>query len=546
MDTGMDMGMVKGSILSNPFAQRQLLILSPLEGTWRGLVPTAIGALLAFVAPGGWAQTDTSQDTAAGTVGKRVFSVTPRVSVTETFTDNLSLTTTGKQSELITEISPGLRLTSDGGRVKGYLDYSLQQTLYAQNSTNRGSKNALNTFGSVEAVDNWAYLDFSGTISQQAISALGTQSASAANINSNLTESTTFRLSPYLRGRVGSFANYLARYSAATNRSQSVLVSDVVNTETFLQIDGLSAGRLAWAIAASRKGVSYSGAGRATEADSLNATLKYTVTPQLNVSLTGGQESNNYATLGKDATWTTGFAANWHLSESTQFSLSRQTHSFGASHGISFDHRTARTAWRFSDSQDVSSTPSQTGNVGLGSTYDLYFAQFASLEPDPVKRAALVSNFLQANGINPNTTVVSGFLTSAVSLQRRQDLSFALLGVRDTVTFTATRSEGSRLDAVVGVNDDLANSAVLRQQGFSVNYGHKLTPHTALNGLVSMQRSSGSQSAQDVVTNLVSVSVSTKVGAQSTALFSVRRTAFESGVTPYTETAITSTLNVPF
>ena len=198
--------------------------------------------------------------------------------------------------------------------------------------------------------------------------------------------------------------------------------------------------------------------------------------PQLVVTATAGQEGNNYNSLARETNLTTGQGIQWTPSPNANFSASRQTRVFGQSHTINFGYRTGRTAWSFTDSQDVTNSPSQSGLTSLGPIYDLYFAQFATVEPDPVKRAELVNAFLQANGINPNAIVVSNFLTSAVSLQRRQDLSFTLLGVRDTITFTASRTETSRLDTISTAIDDLANATLIRQTGLSVSYAHRLTP----------------------------------------------------------------------
>src|SRR5678815_3815882 len=77
-----------------------------------------------------------AQSTAAaeGTPG-RTFSIVPTFSVTETFTDNRHLTTNNRQSDLITQISPGLHMTSTGGRVRGFFDYSLTGLLYARDSS---------------------------------------------------------------------------------------------------------------------------------------------------------------------------------------------------------------------------------------------------------------------------------------------------------------------------------------------------------------------------------------------------------------------------
>ena len=477
---------------------------------------------------------------------KRLISIVPRVTVIETITDNVSLATRGQQSEQITEISPGLRITSDSGRVKGYFDYSLNTRVYAQNTSGRSTQNALNTFGVFEAVDGFAFLDFSAGISQQAISALGVQSSQAGSINANSTESSTFRFSPYLRGRLGGVAQYEARIGQTTNRTQSLLVSDVQTRDFSLSLKNQNTGaRLGWSLNANRQLIDYSAA-RSTESDNLTGSLSYAIDPQVNLVLTVGQESNNFTSLGKQSNWTSGWTVNWIPSDATKVTLSRQSRSFGESHNFSLDHRTGRTVWRFSDSQDVSSTPSQTSLGTIGSTYDLYFSQFAALEPDPIKRAALVTSFLQANGISANSPVVSSFLTSAVSLQRRQDLSFSLLGVRDTLTFIATRSATSRVDTISTVLDDLSNATEVYQNGLSVSYAHRLTPDTAMNVLTSIQKTSSSQGLQDTSTRSLNMSLSTKVGIHSTATLSARRVVFDSVLTPYTESAIVGTLNVQF
>lgn len=477
----------------------------------------------------------------------RSISIVPRLSVTESLTNNAFLTANARKSELITEISPGIQISSNSGRIRGFLDYSLRNLIYAQNADARTFQNALNSFVTVEAVSNWAYLDLNGNISQQAISAFGAQSPSNLNSNPNRTESRTFRLSPYLRGKLSSFADYEARYSLTTNRNESSLASNVTSNEVLVKVRGQStSASLGWSLDANRQSTTYA-AGRKTDADSAIGNLSYAINPQLNLSFSGGKEANNYTTVNTKSSFTSGLGFVWIPSDVTRLSASRQNRSFGSSHSISVEHRTGRTAWRFNDSKDVSTIPSQSGSVGLGSLYDLVFSQFAAREPDPILRASQVNDFLQVNGLNPSATVVSSFLTSAVSLQRRQDLSFVILGVRDTVTFSLNRSEGYRLDSIVGSSsDDLSNAVAVRQRGLSVNYAHRLTPDTSLNVIASTQKSADSQGAQSNSTKSLNVSVSTKLGTQSKAVLGARRVVFESPTSPYTESAVTGTLNVQF
>ena len=484
-------------------------------------------------------------DSASSGGPKRAFSIVPRISFTETLTDNLRLTSGDRQSELVTEISPGIQISGERGRVRGYLDYALNGRFYTQNTAGASVQNALTAFGTFEAVDQLAFVDVNAAISQQAVSALGSPAVSSASINANQTEVATFRLSPYLRGRLANLIDYETRYTLSTNRSQSAVASDVTARDTLIRLSGRGAGaRLGWSLEAGQQNTSYS-VGRTTESDRLSGAMTYAFFPQLNLSASVGQESNNFTTADKQTNSTAGFGLNWTPSNNTTLSASRNRHSYGNSHSISFLHRTPRTSWRFSDTTSIAS-PSGLSGFTNGSAFDIYFSQFASIEPDPVKRALLVNNFLQANGINPGSAIISNFATSAASLQRRQDLSFSLLGIRDTITFIATRGESSRLDTVTTAADDLSSGAVIRQAGLSVSYAHKLTPDAAFNLLASAQQASDALGLQDSNTRSVNLSLSTKVGIKSTAVISARRVVFESNANPYTESAITGTLNVQF
>jgi uncharacterized protein (PEP-CTERM system associated) len=475
-------------------------------------------------------------------------SIVPRVSITETLTDNVRLSNIGQQAEQITEIGAGIRINIDGAKLKTFFDYSLNSVMYAQNSSpNRTQyQNGLNTFGTLEMVNNWAFVDFSGSISQQAVSAFGTQSIDNTAINANRTEVSSYRLSPYVRGRLGSLANYEVRYSRAITGSDAAATSGVTTVDGVVKLSGDTSFRsLGWSADASRQSVDYS-AGRPTEADRLNLGLSYSVTPQLSVFANGGREANNYTSIDKQSYGTSGVGVNWSPSEMTKLSASLDHRSFGDAHSLNFEHRTARTAWRFTDSKDVSVTPSQTGFASLGSIYDILYSQFASIEPNPVLRAQLVNAFLQANGFSPNAVVVTSFLTSAVSLQHRQDLSFALLGVRDTVTFVATRSESTRLDILSTGVDDFTSSSLVHQRGFSVNYAHRLTPDYSLGVLLSQQNTSGVLSLQDTTLRLLNVNVTGRVGKRATVSVAVRHVVSGGSTAPYIENAVIGSLTVQF
>ena len=542
-----------------PGRQSQCVLLSGARATAmsRTLVAVAVAALpLAAV----------SQE--AGDGGARpTISIVPRVSVTETFTNNALLQSGGKNTDLITQVSPGIRISSNGGRIRGSLDYSLSEVIYANNSRGRQSQNALNATGSIELVDNWAFLDLSGNIGQQAISAFGTQPGGGTVTNGNSTETSVFRMSPYIRGRLAGVADYEARYSLTSNSSQSTAVSNVNSNELALKLTGVS-GRpgSGWSVQADNQTIDYS-AGRSTRSQRVNGQVNVPFSQNWGTYLKANHESNNFGAAAQQqddfvalgANWTpneelrvgvdkdtrgaTGLTVNWAPSKRASLSIVRERRLFGDTHSIAAAYRTESTAWTFSDSRSaVTGQPAATASASL---YDLLTASFANGESDPTKREQYDA-FLLANGIKPGAIAVGGFLSSSVSLQRQQQLSFALFGARSTLAIVATRSTNTKLDTVSAAVDDFTTSAVVQQTGFTVNLSHRLTPRSVLSLAAAQQRSSGSAGQPGTSLRSVNLNLSHQLTADMTANVGARRAVFDSSTAPYSETAVTGNLSVQF
>nr|WP_242472673.1 TIGR03016 family PEP-CTERM system-associated outer membrane protein [Rhodoferax fermentans] len=500
----------------------------------------SLATLLLLSGTAAWAQ-----DAVPGATTQAV-SISTRVTVNETVTDNVALSGAAAKSDQITEISPGIHVNVNGARLKTYLDYALTHVNYAQGTSASRNQNALNTFGTFEAIDNWAFLDFSGNISQQTISAFGTQSTNNTAINANRTEVENFKLSPYVKGRLGDAANYEARVSRSVTSSDSSTASNSATTDSVIKVSNASAYRsLGWTADLSRQQANYS-TGRATEANTYSLGLTYEVTPLVKLSANAGQESNNYTSLDKQNYSTSSVGINWFPSERTTLSALTGKRSFGNTHNVSFEHRSSRTVWRFSDSKDVSTTPNQNGVGVIGNLYDLFYSQLEGSGLSAAERAQRVNALLQSYGLSANTPVVGGFLTSAISVQRSQNLSLALLGVRDTITFLLTRTENNRLDTITSVVDNLSNGATVVQNGFSVNYSHRLTPDYSLGMSLSRQNTSGSTAAEETTLKSFNVNLSGKVGRRTAASLGLRRVVSDNATNPYTENAVTGNLNVQF
>ena len=485
-----------------------------------------------------------AQDGAAAG-GARAYAIVPSVGLRQTLTDNVRLTSTNREAAAVTEATAGVRATRYGGRFNGFLDYALTGRVQTQGSPQDDVSQALNAFANAELIDQWMFVDVRGVIAQQAISAFGTQSLDSSVSNPNRTETRSFSVSPYWVGSLAGAADYEVRLDHSATDTSSGAASDAATTTALARIGGGNPLGFGWSADGTHVTSDYT-AGRRTKDQRLRGILTYAVTPQFNAGVIVGHEENNYESVEMRGHETGGVQFNWRPSERTTLTGNYESRFFGHSHALSFVHRTGRTIWTFTDSRNISTNASQAGTAALGSAYDLFFQQFASQEPDPIKRDLLVRQFLQTNGIAPNAVIVGGVLSSAATVQRLQALSVGLRGVRTTITFHLTQSSSGRLDNIVTAVDDLSNSSQVRQRGLHVDVSHRLTPLSSISFIVSTQRTQGDLASQESTLNSLSTTWSTRTGPRSTLSAGARWVDFDSTTQPYVERALFANLRLQF
>ena len=479
------------------------------------------------------------------------WTITPSISINETMTDNVDQVEKHRTSSLVTDVVPGINIVGTGDRVKLRFDYQMHNLYYSDDSSRNNHQNFLNAAGTLEALENWLFIDANASISQQNLSAFrgATYSSVDTNNSNNTTETSTYRLSPYFRGMFGSSAEYELRYNLAKTTSDE---SNTYDTETRALVAKLKGSpqlsKFGWALDASTQKSEFDN-GRDNEADLLRGVLTYQYDPQFRVSLIAGRESNDYVSVDKKSHTIKGLGVEWSPTDRTLLSASREDRFFGNSDSITFTHRTARTAWKYRQTKDaVTSTDQMSG--GIGTYFDLFDSMFLSAIPDPAARAAFVNAFLQANGISPTAQLQGGFMTTGVTLQKRRELSFALSGARNTVTFAATQNDTSDLSQVAGTGwfagTDFANMNKVRQTGASVNWSHKLTGLSTLTGGFSRLKSEGrGGSTVSTDEDLFTVNFLTKLGPQTDVGVGFRRIDVD-GTTSYTENVVTGTFSHRF
>lgn len=478
--------------------------------------------------------------------------ITPTFAVNETATNNLYLSSSNAKSALISDINPGISIDGKGGRAKLRLSYQMHNLFYSTDpSRNNQTQNSLNAFGTVEALENWLFIDARGNISQQSISAFGASSASSStntNINNNISETSTYQVSPYVRGSFGGVADYQLRYNWSTTSTQAGSAFDSTTKEWIASLKG--AARLAnfgWAVDGSAMTFDQ-GNLRSKEDNRIRGVLSYQISPQFQVSLIGGREENNYQSLNKEGFNNYGAGFEWLPTERTRMDFSREERFFGPSNTFSFSHRTARTAWKMSSSKDVNSQQGQQ-SVNLGTNYDLLYSIFSPAFPTPEAAAAFVNAYLLANGISPNAQLQSGFLTNQTVVQQLRNLSFALLGARNTVTVAAAQNDSQNLTVLNGLGVGIGSGPSqnnVNQISASISWSHKLTPKSSLIGTISRSNSKGTgTNTLETTQQLMSLNFVTSLGPKTNAGVGARH-VISDGTTDYSETALTATMSHRF
>ena len=453
------------------------------------------------------------------------------------------------ESDLITELAPGIRVEARTARLRGYFDYSLRGQHYLNDSSSR-TQNALNTLGTLEAIDNWMFVEISGNISQQSISAFGTQSNDSLQ-NSNSTETATYRLSPYIRGKLGNTIDYNLRYNASITRADASSTSDVDIGQWIGRLGGSTAFRnLQWSIDGNRQTTDYSN-GRKTDADLLRAMATYAITPQFRLSLSGGWERNNYASLDQESRSTHGYGFDWSPTPRTQISAFKESRFFGDGHRFSFNHRFPMSSIRYSDNKDVSVLPSQFTATGVDQNLaqlQLLAVQFCTQLLGPNASQTQIDDCVSGIlGQSFNPQVTSSFLSTRASVQRQQQLAFILYGARNSLSLQVNRGESSSIFAA-SPGIDIDQNSLIRQRGISLGFSHRLTPLSSLNATANRQQSTGQGIGGNLKTTTTAyvVSATTKLGAKTTGSLSMRHTDFDNNTNPYTENALVGTITYTY
>ncbi len=411
--------------------------------------------------------------------------IVPRLSLMETYTDNVRLATQGnEQSDFITQINPGISLAGTGARLKINANYSMQNLFYANQSNQNRTNHQLSSGANAELIKHFFFLDSRASISQQNISPLGPLTNNNENITNNRTTVRTYSISPYIRHKFSNFASAQARYTYNTVNSdvggQSGSQSDII----LLSLTSGSAFRtLGWGLNYTKQ--KYSNLGFIPiETERYMGNLRYRISSKFSLTGTGGYEQFGYTPINGVASgsfWNAGFI--WTPSQRTSITGNAGERFFGKTYNLMASHRTRRSAWSLNYNESITTTRDQFMIPATTDTANFLNQLWTSNIPDPVMRQQTVDAFIRDNGLSASVFDPINFITNKFFLQKRLQATVALSGTRNTLVFSIynmLREPQTAADvdnALLGT----ALSSDTKQTGGNALWSYKLSPRTNAN-----------------------------------------------------------------
>lgn len=182
------------------------------------------------------------------------WTITPSIGVNETFTDNANLANDDgdRNSDLISEIRPGLKIRGSGGRTSLNLDFTHRQ-LFFKNTNQDDSIQNLNANGQIEIWDRVAFIDGTASLSRQLIDSADAATTTAAGQVNNRTDVRSFDLSPFFLHHFGPWVETETRYRFSNvSISRDVAADTRTFGESFRANSGRKFQRLRWSLAVNR------------------------------------------------------------------------------------------------------------------------------------------------------------------------------------------------------------------------------------------------------------------------------------------------------
>jgi len=429
--------------------------------------------------------------------------LTPSIGLQETFTNNVNLTPVGEY-DWVTEINPGLSVNAKSAHSELTGSIALPVVLYARTgSENNSIYPSVNLNGFVDLYERIFKVEGAINVSQQFYSPFAPTPPDLANATDNRYRSTSFRVSPVLKGTTGNGVEYeLRNDNTWTNLTGAPISTDNSYYTTVLgRLVGPWRGPWQWRANYEYTDTRFNNQ-QPIQTQIGRAVAVYRFDPQFEVEADVGYESNDYI-LTSSSNVIYGVGLRWHPTPRTDLEALWEHRFFGSSYQVTFKHHTGLTVWNIDASRNVTTYPQQIANLAGGTQVASYLDQiYQSTIPDPVVRQETIDRFISERGLPATLTDPVALYTQQIQLQTRAGFSTGWIGARNSVLATIYYLKTQPISATGEILPPLfAFGNDSTQTGFGVTWTNRLEPLTNLVVSVDGYRTVGNGQSLDPALN---------------------------------------------
>jgi uncharacterized protein (PEP-CTERM system associated) len=428
-----------------------------------------------------------------------------------TLTDNVFYSATNRETDFITEVTPGITASVNSARLKLNGTAALPAYGYLAGNADPRISPTLNGLATYEAVEKFLYVDARANVSTIYVSPLGPTAGYAGSASNNLEYLQTLAIAPYIKGQFAGEYSYLLRYENTWTDSTAPNGIRTTGTNARGRIE--SPPRfIQWSVDGTHTQIRYP-VGADFENNILRARLTWRPDQQVSVFGIGGHES--FTTLAGTGTGSAtsptsssvmsssavyGAGATWNPTPRTSLNATWEERFYGPSYLAGLNHRRSMSSWRLNYSRQSSFFPTEALRIGAGdiaSQLDTLFSQTIS---DPFERQLAVQNLLSQLGSPTQIGNAQVFYAPRVTLVERLEATVGAIGRRNSLFFTLFASSTESLFPIADSLpvDIFSAFNQVRGRGFTLAGNHRLTPLTNLSLTCTISRSQGVNSSAGI------------------------------------------------
>lgn len=488
------------------------------------------------------------------------WTVTPRVNVIETYTDNVDLRDDDLASaQWVTEVRPSVSVIGESRRLKVNANASWGQYAYSDKDSVRNPTDSQRRYSADlqgTLVDQMLYVDASANRSRSNVLPFGPGAQDNPFTRDNQTDVKTWNISPYLVRRIGRDATMQLRYTRDSVESglRNLFGNSTGDTVLFNLASSAELRGFGWGLNYVRQDIENRLVGESSS-EMVNASLRYRFSRTWTATATAGYDKYDFEGPGPGTSgrnWSVG--GIWTPSTRTSVQASIGRHLYGQTGSLAATVRARRMVWDIQYGDSITSSRSQYLLPASIDTASMLDRLFNGMFPDALQREQAVAAYMLANGLPPSLANDINYLSNRYARSKELRASVGWRGARATGLLSAYRSERRAVSDQQSDSPLLGNSLSslndnVRQHGGNLMHTYRLTGRASLQSGVNYRFTESLTTGLESRERMFFVRFNQDLGRHLRASLEARRRNGSTGFASrgdYTEHAVVANLTMTY